>query len=80
MPSVIQASKATNQSMSSSRSNPYQWSYEAHRRRQARRGLELSPAERLRWLESAMEELHALTGLAERPTVEGGSEKDAADQ
>ena len=79
MPSVIQPSKATIQSMSSSRSDPYQWSYETHRRQQARRGLELSAAERLRWLESTMEEMHQLAGRAERQIVEESTEEDVAD-
>lgn len=38
--------------------------FEGHRRRQARLGLALSPAERLRWLEETMEELRGLVGRA----------------
>lgn len=38
--------------------------FEGHRRRQARLGLGLSPAERLRWLEETMEELRGLLGRA----------------
>jgi hypothetical protein len=38
--------------------------YEAHRRRQARLGLGLTPVERLRWLEETMEELRGLVGRA----------------
>ncbi len=38
--------------------------FESHRRRQARLGLGLSPAERLRWLEETMEELRGLLGRA----------------
>ena len=38
--------------------------FEGHRRRQARLGLGLSPAERLRWLEESMEELGRLVGRA----------------
>jgi hypothetical protein len=38
--------------------------YEGHARRQARLGLTLSPAERLRWLEQTMEELRRLRGKA----------------
>lgn len=40
--------------------------FKGHRRRQARRGLHLSPAERLRWLEETMEELRSLLGRARR--------------
>ena len=40
--------------------------FEGHRRRQARLGLDLSPAERLRWLEETMEELRDLVGRARR--------------
>jgi len=42
----------------------FAWDFEAHRRRQARLGLGLSPAERLRWLEQSMEELRKLVGRA----------------
>ena len=38
--------------------------FEGHRRRQARLGLDLSPAERLHWLEKTMEELRGLVGRA----------------
>lgn len=38
--------------------------FEGHRRRQARLGLRLTPAERLRWLEQTMEELRRLVGRA----------------
>lgn len=40
------------------------WDFKGHRRRQARLGLRLSPAERLRWLEESMEELRKLVGRA----------------
>ena len=40
--------------------------FEGHRRRQARLGLKLTPAERLRWLEETMEELRGLLGRARR--------------
>lgn len=42
----------------------HDWTYEEHRRRQTRRGLELSPAERLRCLEEAMVELREIQGRA----------------
>lgn len=42
----------------------HDWTYEEHRRRQTRRGLEMTPAERLRWLEEAMAELRAIQGRA----------------
>ena len=38
------------------------WDFEGHRRRQARLGLGLSPAERLQWLEESMGELRKLVG------------------
>ncbi|MFP3939510.1 MAG: hypothetical protein ACLF0P_04330 [Thermoanaerobaculia bacterium] len=44
----------------------HDWSYEEHRRRQTRRGLEMTPAERLRWLEQTMAELRELEGRARR--------------
>ena len=40
--------------------------FHGHRRRQARLGLQLSPAERLRWLEETMDELRRLLGRARR--------------
>ncbi|MFV2073137.1 MAG: hypothetical protein ACC742_10865 [Thermoanaerobaculales bacterium] len=45
----------------------YGWDRAAHERRQARLGLELTPAERLRWLEETMDELRQLVGRARRP-------------
>lgn len=42
----------------------YAWSYEAHAERQARLGLKLSPAERLRWLEETNAAMRALLGRA----------------
>jgi hypothetical protein len=44
-----------------------------HRRRQARIGLELSPAERLRWLEQALETLRRWQGRARRAGGSSGS-------
>lgn len=44
----------------------HDWSYEEHRRRQTRRGLEMTPAERLHWLEETMAELRELQGRARR--------------
>ena len=38
--------------------------FEGHRERQAALGLDLTPAERLRWLEEAMEELRRVVGRA----------------
>ena len=49
---------------SSARSRDLGWDFEGHRRRQARLGLQLSPAQRLRWLEESMEELRKLVGRA----------------
>lgn len=42
--------------------------WDGHFRRQVRRGLELTPAERLRWLEQTMEELRGWVGRARRGT------------
>ena len=44
----------------------YGWDRKTHDRRQIRLGLELSPAERLRWLEETMDELGRLVGRARR--------------
>jgi hypothetical protein len=38
--------------------------FDGHQRRQARFGLALTPAQRLRWLEQTMEELRPLVGRA----------------
>ncbi len=38
--------------------------FEGHSRRQARLGLGLTPAERLKWLERTMDELRGLLGRA----------------
>ncbi|MBZ5638170.1 MAG: hypothetical protein LAO51_05345 [Acidobacteriia bacterium] len=38
--------------------------YDGHRRRQARIGLSLTPAQRVRWLEETMEEMRRLLGRA----------------
>lgn len=40
--------------------------YDGHRRDQARMGLRLTPAQRLRWLEETMEALRRWRGLARR--------------
>lgn len=45
---------------------PRESAWREHRRRQARLGLELTPAERLRWLEDAMETLRRWQGRARR--------------
>jgi hypothetical protein len=42
----------------------HDWTYEEHRRRQTRRGLEMTPAERLEWLEQTVAELHEIQGRA----------------
>lgn len=39
--------------------------YEGHFRRQARLGLALTPAQRLRWLEETIEEMHRILGRAQ---------------
>ncbi len=38
--------------------------FDAHSRRQARLGLQLTPAERLQWLETTMDQLRPLVGRA----------------
>ena len=40
------------------------WTFEANRSLQIRKGLELTPAERLRWLEETVEELLPWVGRA----------------
>ena len=47
--------------------------WKAQRRRQARIGLELTPAERLRWLEDALETLRRWCGRARDAGRAGGS-------
>jgi hypothetical protein len=47
--------------------------FDGHALRQARMGLRLTPAERLRWLESAMEELRRLLGRAKLGRPMGNS-------
>ena len=44
--------------------DPFPRGFEAHRRAQIRRGLLLTPAERLRWLEETMATLRRWTGRA----------------
>ncbi len=46
------------------RDNPYQWSYEAHQKRQVRLGQQLTPAERLHWLESTVVAMKRIQGRA----------------
>jgi len=55
------------------------WSHESHRRQQARRGLELSPAERLHWLETTMDQMRALLGRAATRPAGVGREADSTD-
>ena len=52
------------QSDSQSGSGEFDRGFEGHSRRQARLGLKLTPAERLRWLEQTMDELRGLLGRA----------------
>jgi|GEM_PF-2400678 len=61
------------QAGSLARSRDLRWDFEGHCRRQAKLGLQLSPAERLRWLEESMEELRKLVGRARqgRPITPG---------
>jgi hypothetical protein len=52
------------QSDGQSDSGEFDRGFEGHSRRQARLGLKLTPAERLRWLEQTMMELRSLEGRA----------------
>ncbi|HKY33921.1 MAG TPA: hypothetical protein VJV23_15430 [Candidatus Polarisedimenticolia bacterium] len=45
--------------------------WEGHRVRQARLGLRLTPAGRLRWLEQTVDEMRRLLGLARRERRQG---------
>jgi hypothetical protein len=42
------------------------WDFEGTRRHHIRRGLQLTPLERLRWLEETVDEMRRLQGLARR--------------
>lgn len=42
------------------------WDFEGARRHHLRLGLQMTPAERLRWLEETVEEMRQLQGLARR--------------
>lgn len=42
----------------------HDWTPAEHRRRQTRRGLEMTPAERLEWLEETLAELREIQGRA----------------
>ncbi len=44
--------------------NQDDWSFAGARRQHLRRGLRLTPAERLRWLEETVDEMRRLQGLA----------------
>jgi hypothetical protein len=46
--------------------------FAAHKREQAQRALSMTPAERLRWLESTVRELGKLRGLA-RPVTKAAA-------
>jgi hypothetical protein len=48
--------------------------FKGHRRRQARLGLLLTPAQRLRWLEETMEELRRYVGRAREGKPTAGPE------
>ncbi|MFA5027294.1 MAG: hypothetical protein WC713_05415 [Candidatus Methylomirabilota bacterium] len=53
------------QTASSEANGEFDRGFAGQRRRQARLGLALSPAERLRWLEQTMAELRPLQGRAQ---------------
>jgi hypothetical protein len=64
--------------MANDRPNESEWdgfdgSVDGTRRRQILSGLDLSPVERLRWLEQRMTELRALQGKAKPQNREGKS-------
>lgn len=42
------------------------WDFEGTRRHHIRLGLQMTPAERLRWLEDTVEEMRLLQGLARK--------------
>lgn len=42
------------------------WDFEGTRRHHIRLGLQMTPAERLRWLEETVEEMRQLQGLARK--------------
>lgn len=42
------------------------WDFEGTRRHHIRLGLQMTPAERLRWLEDTVEEMRQLEGLARK--------------
>jgi len=56
------------------------WSREATARRQLRAGLQMTPAERLEWLEEMLDELLPLVGRASSAPPHGGAgpERDPA--
>lgn len=49
------------------------WTFEDARERQLRRGLAMTPAERLRWLEETMAEMRRFHGAARRVAAEADS-------
>jgi hypothetical protein len=53
--------------------------FDGHRRAQARMGLRLTPAERLRWLDEAMDALRRWQGLARSRQVQSanGEQQDS---
>ena len=46
--------------------NDFDWTEAGHRRRQARAGLSMTPAERLRWLEETVACMRRILGRARR--------------
>jgi hypothetical protein len=46
------------------------WDFEGTRRHHIRLGLQMTPAERLRWLEDTVEEMRLLQGLARKSRAE----------
>jgi len=53
--------------------------WDGHARRQARRGLAMTPAERLRWLEETMEAMRRLQGRAIGAPRRGGRSRESGD-
>jgi hypothetical protein len=52
--------------------------YEGHLRRQARLGLEMTPAQRLHWLETKLAEMRALLGKARPDSVVADATRERA--
>ena len=54
------------------------WDFEGTRRHHLRLGLQMTPVERLRWLEEMVDEMRQLQGLARKGRTVGGVESGDA--